>query len=211
MNAELSAIFSLKKVLELAGEGMGMAQSLVRELRTLAPEGSEVARMVLLGYPLAVSLRPLAESRSEEVSMLTSLVVSAQGSSSALVGRNGSAFAATLERWVKARENGRLEMKVQRFRSLVTSGVLGAVTAMIAALGPLVGNRSFLGTAPDSGTGALMLAAAGMTAISSGMLGYFMSGRRFYQNVVVALLVFAFVDLLASPLANISPLLPVGR
>lgn len=202
MNADLSAILSLRRVLESAGDGMGMARSLVKELGGLEPDGADSARMLLLGYPLSVSLRPLLDGRSEEVSMIASLIVSAPRSSTSLVGRSGQALAMTLERWVKARENGKLENRALRFRSLVTSGVLGAVTAMVASLGPVVGNLSF-GSAPTVSPGTLLSAAAGMTAISSGMLGYFMSGKGFFANIAVSLAVFAVVSVAASPLAGI--------
>ena len=203
-NTELVRILALRKVLESASEGMGMAQSVTRELRRIRPDGSNSARLVLLGYPLATALSPLIESGVEEVSMLASLIVSAQRSSSAMIGRSGGILAGTLEKWVKTKESGKLQQKALRFRSLVTCGVLGAVTAMVASLGPLVGNLDFTGTAPPAVSTTLLYSAAGLTGISSGMLGLFMSGRSFYINVVVALGVFALVSTLASPLANIS-------
>ena len=202
MKGELPMLFALKKVLESADSGEGIAHSLVRELRGMDPEGAAVARMILLGQPLAVSIRPLVESRANEVSMLSSLIGSATKSSSAAVGRRGRAFATVLERWVRLRENVKLEMKVQAFRSLVTSGVLGAVTAMMASLGPLVANLNFESSTPPP-SGNLLLAAGMMTAISSGMLGFYMSGRRFVINVAVAMLVFALVSTVVSPLVDI--------
>jgi hypothetical protein len=204
VNTELVRILALKKVLESASEGMGLAQSVARELRRVEPPESESARLVLLGYPLAVALRPLVESGCEEVSMLASLIVSAPRSSSEIIGRNGGILAGTLERWVKARESGKLQRNALRFRSLVTCGVLGAVTAMVASLGPLVGSLDFAGTSPTTGSATLLYSAAGLTGISSFMLGLFMSGRSFYLNVAVALGVFTLVSALASPLANVS-------
>ena len=202
MNSELTTIYSLRRVLESAGEGMGMAHSLVKELRNLHPSGCETARLLLLGHPLNISLRPLTECESEEVSMLASLIVSAPSSSTASIGKNGEAFARTLEGWVRARENGKLEQKVHRFRSMITSVVLGAVTAMIASLGPLVGDLDLTGVTHPSST-ALLYGAAGFAAIGSAMLGLFMSGRRFYANAAVSLLAFAAVSYLATPLANV--------
>ena len=204
MNAELVRILTLKKVLESASEGMGMAQSVARGLRTAEPPGNEAARLVLLGYSLPVALQPLIESGCEEVSMLASLIVSAPRSSSAHIGRSGGVLASTLERWIKAKESGKLQQKALRFRSLVTCGVLGAVTAMVALLGPLVGTLDFAGASQSTGSTALLYSAAGLTGISSCMLGLFMSGRNFYVNVAVAMAVFTLVSTLASPLANVS-------
>jgi hypothetical protein len=203
VNADLVRILALKKVLESASEGMGMAHSVAKELRRIRPNGSESARLVLLGHPLAIALRPLIESGSEEVSMLASLIVSAPRSSSAMIGRSGGILAGTLERWVGAKESGKLQQKALRFRSLVTCGVLGAVTAMIASIGPLVGSLDFTGTSQAAGSTMLLYAAAGLTGISSFMLGLFMSGRSFYLNVALALGVFTLVSTLASPLANV--------
>jgi hypothetical protein len=204
VNSELARILALKKVLESASEGMGMAQSVAREFRRGEPLGRESARLVLLGYPLALALRPLIRSECEEVSMLASLIVSAPRSSTTLIGRSGGILAGILERWVKAKESGKLQQKALRFRSLVTCGVLGAVTAMVASLGPLVGSLDFTGTASPVSSALLLDTAAGLTGISSSMLGFFMSGRGFYLNVVVALGVFILVSALASPLANVS-------
>ncbi len=202
MNPDLAMVYSLRRVLESAESGMGMSRSIVKELGGTAPSGRDSARMLLLGFPLEVSLRQLNEDESEEVAMLASLIVSAPRSRTVLVGRSGGELAATLERWVRLRENRRLEQKVMRFRSVITSGVLGAVTAMVATLGPLIGNLNF--AAPSlQGTAGILPAAAGMTAISSGMLGLFMSGRKMFVNVAVALAVFAAVSTLASPLASI--------
>jgi hypothetical protein len=203
VRAELDAMHSLGRALKSAGEGKGLARSVAEELRTAGPLGEEGARRILLGHPLARALRPLMEGGGEEVSMLASLLVSAPRSSAPLVGRSGEALAVTLERWVKARENEVLEQKVMRFRSLVTSAVLGGVMGMLAALGPMVGGIGLgIGIgAGTGGTGALVYGAAALTALGSGMLGAYMSGRRFFVNVALSLAVFAAISAAAAPLA----------
>lgn len=203
MSSELSMVRSLRMVLESAEEGRGMARSVVQVLRSSSPPGKGAARSLLLGYPLSVSLRPLIDSASEEAAMLASLVVSAPRSSTSVVGVKGEELGATLERWVKARESRRLEQKVLRFRSVVTSGVLGAVTAMVATLGPLVGSLDFQAPAPPADAPTLLAGAAVMAAMSSAVLGLYMSGRGFLLNVVVTLGVFALVSAVASPLASL--------
>ncbi len=206
MNQDLRTILALRRVLQSAKKGMGMGQSLVRELQCHESAGTETARLLLLGFPLSVALQPLIRGKSEEVSMLASLIVTAPRSSTALVGASGEALAGTLERWVKARENTRLENRVFRFRSLLTSGVLGAVTAMIASLGPVVANLNFENAPAAGGGGSILYAAAGFAAMAAGMLGLLMSGRGFYVNVAVALGVFALVSALASPVASVQPI-----
>jgi hypothetical protein len=203
MNPELSMVRSLRKVLESAGEGRGLARSAVDELRRASPAGLETSRMLLLGIPLRSSLGPIAEGGFHEASMLASLIIAAPRSSASMVGRSGEELAGTLERWIRARENRRLEQKVLRFRSLVTSGVLGAVTAMVASLGPLLGSLNFDGTAQGPDPVTLLAGAAAMAAIASALLGLFMSGRGFLLNVAVTLLVFVAVGALATPLTSV--------
>ena len=202
MNPDLSMVLSLRRVLESAADGKGMARGLIEELRGTGGAGREAARMLLLGYPISLSLNPLEETGSQEAAMLASLIVSTPRSSAAHVGESGKALAGTLERWVKLRESRKLEQKVLRFRSLVTSGVQGAVTAMIATLGPVVGSLSF-GSPSGIQAGALIPAAAAMVGVSSAMLGLFMAGRRFPINVAVSLTVFGLVSVLASPLSSL--------
>jgi len=182
---------------------MGLARSLVLELGPADPACSGVARSLLLGNPLEKSLQVLAERGSDEVAMLASLVVSAPKSSAPLVGRSGGTLAETLLRWTKAKENRRLEQRVHRFRGLVASAVMGAVTAMLASLGPLVSSLNLLEGMAGSSTGTLPFAGACMAAIGSAMLGLYMSGRGLVLNVLVAVGVFAIVTLIASPLATV--------
>ena len=207
MNPDLSMVLALRRVMESIEDGRGMAQALARELGGVGPGGLGAVRRILLGFPFSVSLRSLKEGKSEEVAMLASLLISASKSNTSLIGRNGEAVSHTLEGWLKLKENSKLEHRIMRFRSMVTSSVLGAVCATVATLGPLLGNLDFTTQArPDPG--ALLFFAAGMTIISSGMLGFFMSGSRFFANVVLSLTVFGLVWSLASPIASI-PMIPL--
>jgi hypothetical protein len=195
-------VLSLRRVLESAADGKGMARGAIEELGGEGQDGKDAARMLLLGYPISVSLRALEAMESQEVSMLASLIVSTPRSSASLVGNSGKTLADTLERWVKLKENRRLEQRVLRFRSIITSAVLGAVTAMMATLGPLVGGLSF-GSESAVATGNLIPGAGLMVAVSSGMLGLYMSGRGFPVNIAVSLIVFGIVAAVASPLADL--------
>jgi hypothetical protein len=210
LTKDLQTILSLKRALESARKGMGISQALLREFSRSKAEGREVARLLLLGFPLKKSLSPMSDKGTEEVSMLSSLVVGAPRSSVSVVGRSGMMLATTLESWIRERENRILEQKVMRFRGFVTSGVLGAVTAMMASLGPVVGNLNFLTNAAQSGGGDLLIWAAGLAGVSSGMLGLYLSGRGFVLNVVIALSTFALVASAVAPLTNIPALSPWG-
>ena len=120
MNADLFLVRSLRKVLESASEGKGMARSVVEELRMTPLPWSRAAKMLLLGHPLRTAMETLLESPSGEASMLASLIVASPGSSALLVAKKGEVLAGTLERWVRAKESWKHEEKVMRFRSMVT-------------------------------------------------------------------------------------------
>lgn len=203
MKEDISAVISLRKVMEASAEGEGIARALVEEFRGSKPPGVGVARMLLLGLPLRSALDSYRERSSEEAGMLASLLTVAESSSATLVGRNGAFLGRTLETWIKLKENARMEQKVHRLRSVITSGVLGAVTAMVSSLGPLVGSLSFTSGVPAPDPQILTLAAAVMAGIASMMLGLYMSGRGFFVNVAVTLSVFAVVTAVAGPLVNV--------
>jgi hypothetical protein len=207
LTRDLQTLLSLKRVLESAEKGAGISQAFVKEFAGAAKGGKESARSLLLGYPLKTSLSPLAGEGSEEISMLSALIIGAPRSSVFRVGKTGTTLATTLEGWIKARESRALEDKVMRFRGFVASAVLGAVTSMMASLGPVIGNLgNLLNTAAPApvGGGNLLPAAAAMAAISSGMLGFYLSGRGLVLNLIVTLAVFAFVAAATVPLASIS-------
>jgi hypothetical protein len=205
LNPDLLLVRSLRKVLESAAEGKGVARSVVEELRLSPPPWSRSARMLLLGHPLRTSLKSVIESSSAEAAMLASLIVASPRSSAQLVGKSGEILAATLERWVRAKESRKLEEKVMRFRGMVTSGVLGAVTAMISSLGPLVGSLNFGGATPAVDPTTLLAGSAAMAAIGSAILGLYMSGKGFPLNIAVTLGAFALVSAATSPLWGLTP------
>ena len=184
MSSDVSLVLALRRALARAKGGGGLARALVTELRGEGGAGRDAARRVLLGSPLGAALAPL-QAGADEVAMLASLVAVASESSSLAVGRSGGSLSITLERWLKAKEGAKMEDRVMRFRGLVASLVLGAVTAMMAELGPLVGSLSFSAPQAPSGGEGLVLAAAAMAAVASGMLGVYMSGRGFGANVAV--------------------------
>lgn len=205
MNRELSLLTSMKGVMESAAEGKGLACSIVEKMGRAGSPGAEAARLLLLGNPIPVALRSLVEEGSEEISMAAALIVSAPRSSAPRVGRSGKPLVSTLEGWIRSRESRELEQRVLRFRGLVASGVLGAVTSMLASLGPLVGNLDFGASAHPVNPVPLLCAAAAMAGIGSGMLGMYMSGRGLVMNVALTLAVFAIVAAASSPLGSVSP------
>ena len=182
---------------------MGVCQSLVRELGDAGPAGEEVRRRVLLGLSPGFALLPVSNGRSAEASMLASLVLSSRNSSVVTTGRKGETLSNLAERWVKARENQRLEARVRRARSMLASAVDGAVCSMIATIGPLLGSLANIATPSTMAPGSLLYPGAAMALISSGLLGVYTSGRGFYLNAAVTGAVYLFVSLAVAPLAII--------
>lgn len=195
----------LRKVLESVAFGKGVAQALVAELREEGAGGREVARLLLLGHPMDVSLSGMTEGKSEEVSMLSSLVLWSSKGSAKVVGERGRSLSPVLERWLKLKENEKMERRVIAYRGLIASGVLGAVTAMVATLAPLLGTF-VLSQQPAPQSGYLPFAAAILATMSSAMLGLYVSGKTFAVFVLVALSAFAAVYFAVSPMVDVTPL-----
>ena len=202
MNQELPVVLAFRRVLERTGEGMGVSQALLREMGGAGPPGNEVRRGLLLGLPPGVALFSISNGSSAEASMLASLVLSSKTSSVVTTGKKGETLSDLAEKWVKARENQRLESRVMRVRGLLASAVAGAVCAMIATIGPLLGSLSDITNPVPAAMGLLLYPGAAMALISSGLLGLYTSGRGFYLNVLLTGIVYCFVSFAVAPLAS---------
>lgn len=202
MNKTLGSLVLLKRLLASVSSGRGVSGSIVFAFGGAKGNERSAARMVLLGHPPRTSLASMAPYESKEVGMLASLVTLASGSDVALMGKKGLELSTILERWLKAREARLMETRVMQMRGFVMSAVLGAVMAILSALGPIVSTSSLLGPAAPGGP-SLDYASVTMVAVSSSMLGLFLSGRRFYLNLALALFVFWLALSAASPLSSI--------
>jgi hypothetical protein len=205
MNTENAMIMALRRVLDSASQGMGAAQSLVREMRLGRGEGEQVARRVLLGNPIGAALQDVASGESEEVSMLATLVVLSSRGSVRLAGEKGRRLSAILERWVRTREAESMEKRVMRLRGYITSAVMGGLGAMVSNLAPIL--SSFQPTVSHTAAQVSLLPVVGalMVGFSSVMLGYFLSGRGFVSNALVATACYLAASALVSPLVSVQP------
>lgn len=203
MNRDLARLALFRRLLGLVTSGMGVSASIVRAFRAAEGEEQDAARLVLLGNPPPVSLAAIVSDDAKELGMLASLVAGASSSSAMVLGKKGEALSALLEGWLKAKESRLLERRVLQMRGYIMSAVLGAVMAIIAALGPVVGSIDFLQATPQVPGASISYFSAAMVVVSSSMLGIFLSGRRFYLNLFVAIAVFALALAAASPLADV--------
>jgi hypothetical protein len=194
---------ALREVLGRLCQGKGLSGALVEVFTGKKADLREAARLSLLGHPPEVSLASTLKSSQPEVSMLAELIVGGAKTDAWLVGKRGGEVALTLEKWVKAREGRRMEMKVMAFRSIVMASILGGVMAMVSTLAPVVGAVSLGGESSATDTNLVVYVGAAMACLSSGVLGYYTSGRRFLLNIALTLAVFAVVATAISPLASI--------
>jgi uncharacterized membrane protein len=128
----------------------------------------------------------------------------ASSTNAAIIGKKGADLSNLLERWLKSAEERAMEAKVFQMRGLIMSAVLGALMATVSAIGPLVASSNFMTGGAAPAPQSLYLVSGAMVAVSSGMLGIFLSGRRFYVNLVLALAVYAVASVATSPLVSVS-------
>lgn len=202
MNKTLGSLILLKRLLASVSSGRGVSGSIVVAFKGAKRNERSAARMVLLGHPPRTSLASIAPYESREVGMLASLVTLGSGSDVVLLGKKGLELSTILERWLKAREARLMDARVMQMRGFVMSAVLGAVMAIVSALGPIVSTSTLLGPTAPIGP-SLDYASGAMVVVSSSMIGLFLSGRRFYLNLALALGVFWLALSAASPLSSI--------
>lgn len=203
MNNDLDTLLLLRRTLVALGRGQGLANSLVLTFAHSVDPTLSVAQLSLLGHPPNVALAGLTHDQSAEVSMLASLLANSTRGSTSLAGQRGEKLSLVLERWLKSREARRMETRVLRFRGLVMSAVLGAVMAIVSTLAPVLGSLSFGAPQPQVDPFALKYGALAMSAVSSAMLGFFVSGRGMAWNLLLSVAIFGLVSAATSPLSSL--------
>jgi len=204
MNKRLARMQLIKRVLASIGAGRGVSTSIVMALRGGGGEEELAAKRVLLGFPPVKAMQPIVSDDSRELGMLASLVTMASSSNTAVIGKKGADLSNLLERWLKAAEERAMEAKVFQMRGFIMSAVLGALMATVSAIGPLVASTNFLTGGSATPAGPLLLVSGAMVAVSSTMLGIFLSGRRFYFNLALALAVYAVATTATAPLVSVT-------
>ncbi|HXW37268.1 MAG TPA: hypothetical protein VEJ36_05140 [Nitrososphaerales archaeon] len=204
MKEKFELVSKLRRVFMNMRQGLGLAHSLVETFRDSEGGHTEVARRILLGIPPAVALESLTSAGSEELRMLVNLLAGAGGASARLVGEKGERLSGIVEGWLEAQESSQLERRVMHTRGLIMCTVLGAVVAMMATIGPLVGVEQISTAAvPVASRALLELSSCLMAALSGGMLGAFTGGKRLYQNVILTVAAFVITSSAVAPLANL--------
>lgn len=202
MNKNLARMQLLKRVLSSISAGRGVSASIVLVLREGTGAEKLAARSVLLGYPPSKSMASIASDDSRELGALASLVTAASSSSAEAVGRKGIDLSRLLEGWLKVGQERAMEAKVFQLRGLIMCAVLGALMATVSTMGPIVASSAFFSSAPVTAPVPLALVSCAMVAVSSTMLGLFLSGRGFYINLALSMGVFLVASFATAPLVS---------
>ena len=189
----------LRHVLRLSAQGKGIAASIVdsfRESRT--GEESEMVRQILLGNSVEQSVDRLIpkDDHSREILLY---VVNQAKVNAVEASRRADKLTTLFEHWVWMKQQRIVEQRIMETRSIMVSGILGGVTAMISALAPVLSSFQLTLTAqppPSSPSyfGLLFVLPA------ASFLGFFFSPSRAYVNVAVSVGAFVLVTYFFSPL-----------
>ena len=182
--------------------GRGLASSIVKVYGHGNGEEGSVARVVLLGFPPKLAIKPLLESGDPFVMGLAKYVAHQGSVNLSETGRSAQRLSDLFTRWAKSNERRAMEARVLELRANMVSVVMGAVLAFLSSLAPLLSSLQFTIEPASGGQNLLVYAAGGMTIVSSSFLGLFLS-RRPYVCTAAAATAFLVVLWLVSPLLGI--------
>jgi hypothetical protein len=200
-SAELARMGKLRQVLRLAAHGRGVAASLVETFReTRVEQEEEMVRRILLGNPVERSAANLI-TRNDLSRDVLLYVINQAKVNAVEASRRADRLTSLFEHWVWMKQQRAVDQKIMETRSLLVSAILGAVTAMISTLAPILASFQLTLGAPQtppspSYLGAIFVVPAAL------FLGVFFSPRRAYLNLVVSMFAFATVAYFFSPLVT---------
>jgi hypothetical protein len=196
---ELARIGKLRRVLRLSSHGKGVAASIVESFQeSRVQEEKEMVRQILLGAPAEMAVSGLVSNDDPSRDVLTYLVDQAKVNA-VEASKRADRLTYLFERWLWKKQERLVDKRIMETRSLLVSAILGAVTAMVSVLAPVLASFQLaLGTPPSQAAptylGVLFVIPA------SSFLGYFFSTRRALLNVGLSLLAYALVTYLFAPL-----------
>lgn len=199
--ADLSLMGRLKQVLRYSSHGRGIAASIVETFAESQKEDEkQMVRRILLGCPVEESLSPLA-SKNGQTGELLQYVVEQAKVNAAEASRRAEDLASLFERWIWMKHQRAIDQKILETRSIMVSGILGGVTAMISSLAPVLSSFQISLTSPPA-TALTYSPYLGIIFVLPGasFLGVFFSRRRAFLNVAVAALAYLLVSYFFGPL-----------
>jgi hypothetical protein len=191
----------LRQVMRLSARGKGVAASIVETFReSRIPAELATARSILLGRPVEDSVGSMITGDGQSRDLLLYLVEQAKVDAPE-ASRRAERLAVLFEHWVRAKQDRLVDQRIMETRSIMVSAILGGVTAMVAALAPV------LSTFQLTLTQQLLAAPVysqylGMFFVVPGafFLGMFFSSRRAVFNVAVSGAVYMLVVYFFAPL-----------
>ena len=183
----------------LSAQGKGIAASIVDSFReSRVGEESEMVRRILLGNPVEQSIDRLIAKDDHSREIL--LYVVGQAKVNAVeASKRADRLTTLFEHWVWMKQQRLIEQRIMETRSIMVSGILGGVTAMISALAPVLSSFQLTLSAQPPPASPSYLGILFVLPAAS-FLGFFFSPRRAYVNVAVSVTAFVLVTYFFSPL-----------
>ena len=201
-STELARLDRLRQVMRLSARGKGIAAAVVETFGG-SPKAQEVsvARSILLGRTVEESISPLLAKKDHSRDLLMFLVAQAKVDAPE-ASRRADRLSELFERWIRAKQSRLIDQRIMETRSLMVSGILGGVTAMVAAIAPVL--SSFQLTLAQTSPAPSPSPYLGLFFVTPGafFLGLFFSPRRAALNLAVSLVAFTAVAFLFSPLLS---------
>ena len=198
---ELRMMDRLRAVMKLSSRGKGMAASFVETFGQSGKPGEvDAVRSILLGVPVDEAVASMAEAGGPSRDLLLYLVGQAKVDSTE-ASRRADRLSTLFEHWVRAKQERLVDQRIMETRSLMVSGILGGVTAMVAALAPVLSGFQ-LTLSPQQTVTSPFGDYLGLLLVIPGafFLGLFFSPRRALLNVAVSCAAYALVVYLFAPL-----------
>jgi len=196
---ELARMSRLRQVLRLSAQGKGIAASLVETFSgSGADEERELVRQILLGVPVERAVANLA-SESDQSHDVLLYVVNQAKVNAVEASKRADRLTTLFEHWVWMKKQRMVDQKIMETRSIMVSVILGAVTAMISTLAPVLASFQLtLGSQPPSPAPSYL----GILFVipASSFLGFFFSPKRAYVNLIVSVAAYLIVTYLFAPL-----------
>jgi hypothetical protein len=185
-------------------KGRGVSSSVVSAFsESRDREENSVAREILLGVPVGDALSRLKAVDRAILPLLNYLKTESRVSAME-TGKSAQRLIEFYEHWLEAKERREVERRVMALRAHMTSAILGAVTAFIATLSPLLGSLQFFLSAARPDPLPMLITGGVMAGVSSFFLGLYMNPRRPYVDFVICMVCYYLSYSFVSPLLNFS-------
>jgi hypothetical protein len=199
-SAEMRRMNKLRQVMRLSARGKGMAASVVETFKdSEIDEERKTARRILLGRPLEDSVGAMTSGGGQSRDLLLYLVDQAKMNAPE-ASRQADRLTAMFERWVRAKQERLVDQRIMQTRSVMVSAILGGVTAMLAALAPVLSTFQLTLTQQAAAPAGSQYLGLFLAVPSAFFLGMFFSPRRALLNSAISAAAYMLVVYFFAPL-----------